>query len=656
MSQVGYGAGFAQHTTYNGNYSVIIPWPAGGFAEYWFDRTTRVWNGPVITASAKLVSSVSFFEGDYASADNDGHFNFELIAVEDGTPIYWFRENQAPFTWHRLGPVPQAPTDTICALIGRTHFNPEHAPRGFHEDIRVFSASGRGGISVSTRTTEDDHLTWGRPSPAEVEINTDRRHAVYEVGAGGGADGAAPLGYGDGQLPVGAIGGVYSGIAWARGTFGEQEVDFADSRYGRGILITVDGDGALFAYECGREIVRVDTGLRGRPAIIQTDRGRLTPAFAPGTHGQYELFAPSLTGGVRHYWRTNGEHYGTPGVWNRAPDIGTELYDEVSVIQLNDEDKPDPDRTPPLWLFGRINGQPWVDVFQQRHVPGATLWEADRFIWERLPGLGGDRRPEVWEVTCVKRWPLLVAPGEFSRVVGLGGVRDGQAWSANTDEAKQHMLHQERRYLVHGDRGAAAWVQVSPQGYLTTTPDGIAANNLERLPVCAGGGNVPAAAPALAHPVGGLIGAKFAELGGVATFGQPTSPEASLTGGTDRRQTFEWGQIGLSPRQGARMLTWAYRDGNDVIFGWGPTDPYNYDLFIVRYSTNRGLPVPPDYQIEITDGPRTAGQIVVPRPMDWIGGDGRTAGWSFIVEGADRSALRGTTAIQGWTIPLNIRL
>jgi hypothetical protein len=661
MGQVGYASGFVQQTSYGpGNVSVFIPWPTGGFAEYWYDQNRRSWNGPVVIGSGRI-SSLSWHEGDYQSHDNGDHFNFEMVTVEDGVLAYWWRENKAPFAWNRapelLDPIGLSLSEHLHgqigpAILGRTH-NPtpsgiEHtfdAP--FHQDLLAFAPYANGGVAQFTRTAAG--MRW---------------------------DGGGKATRFDGHTTLGAITsapieGVYSGVAWALGVVGNSQFnnkfgppwdtnwlsDFDPSRIawdGKWIIVGVGTDGAFLSFEPHMSMQQLGTGLRGRPAVIETDRGRANPAIGFPTYGNYEAFAPSRDGGIRHFWRANPPREDElPTFWNEAATVGNELYDEVSVIQLQDDWAPDEDQTPPLWLFGRIDGESWVDVFHQRHTDLG-------FLWEQVDGLGDPNRSDVWEVGCVKS-RFIPSPGHERRLVlGIGGTHLGEQWKLDEAQAIDDIQARRRRFRTKAPDGSAAWVHVETSSvtghpFLTTSIDVIFQNNLSAMPECPR--DEPPPPTPLPFPVGGLIGTRWRELGGFDMVGLPTSAEYSVTGGPDRRQDFIFGQIVFAPAQGPRMLVWAHRVDDDIEFGWGTTSPFNYDFFIVRWSQSNGLPQAPSQQQDIRGGPRTFGRFRRRLPLGQIGSDGHHAGWSFIVEGADSGGLfGGTDAPQGWTIPLNLRL
>jgi hypothetical protein len=153
----------------------------------------------------------------------------------------------------------------------------------------------------------------------------------------------------------------------------------------------------------------------------------------------------------------------------------------------------------------------------------------------------------------------------------------------------------------------------------------------------------------------GLIGDKWREMGGEhGVFGCPTSGEYDVPGRSGKRQDFANGQIAWSPDQGQQMLVWCYPEGDHVRFAWGPTQPFSYDFFIVRWAVGGDIPVGTDKQEDIHSG-GADGYFTVSIPMDQIGSDGRHAGFTFIVEGCDGSFLGGADCRQGWTIPVGLR-
>jgi len=139
-------------------------------------------------------------------------------------------------------------------------------------------------------------------------------------------------------------------------------------------------------------------------------------------------------------------------------------------------------------------------------------------------------------------------------------------------------------------------------------------------------------------PVHGLIGTRWNALGGrQGKLGCPLTPEQDAGQG-GRIQRFERGSIVWSPRQGHTMVVSAYESQGSVVLEWGPTDPYRYSLFLVRWDR---------------DG-RNLGQRGV-----WQNARSGTftialarGTYSFVVEGCDKDPFSSAKCRQGWTIPV----
>jgi len=149
--------------------------------------------------------------------------------------------------------------------------------------------------------------------------------------------------------------------------------------------------------------------------------------------------------------------------------------------------------------------------------------------------------------------------------------------------------------------------------------------------------------------VGGLIGDRWRALGAEnGPLGNPMSDELVVPGRNGRRRIFNAGEIVWSPDQGPNMVVagWVKNGarGVDVTIDWGPTTPFNYDLFIVRWDRN-GSNVG---QETIRGGPRESGRYTLT-----VQPDGQ---YSFIVEGCDAVTFGSSRCRQGWTIPVNLNL
>lgn len=149
--------------------------------------------------------------------------------------------------------------------------------------------------------------------------------------------------------------------------------------------------------------------------------------------------------------------------------------------------------------------------------------------------------------------------------------------------------------------------------------------------------STPAAAACGITPYG-LIGNKWYAMGGEGSaFGCATEAEHDIPGRRGRMQNFQFGQITWSPDQGPNMVVAVWSISTRVFVDWGPTDPLNYDFFIVRWDRN-GQNVG---QIDIENGPRTYGSFSFDAAEGWS---------SVVVEGCDDGTF-GSTCRQGWTAP-----
>jgi hypothetical protein len=143
------------------------------------------------------------------------------------------------------------------------------------------------------------------------------------------------------------------------------------------------------------------------------------------------------------------------------------------------------------------------------------------------------------------------------------------------------------------------------------------------------------------HAVYGDIGALYQRLGGAqGPLGCALANETDAGNG-GRYNQFEHGQIVWSPKQGTHMTLAAWQAGDSIMLRWGPTDPYSYDKFLVRYNFNGA----------------NLGQ------EDWAGGKGgefqlnvaRPGRYTLAVEGCDEGgAFSGSTCRQGWAVPIHV--
>ncbi len=146
-------------------------------------------------------------------------------------------------------------------------------------------------------------------------------------------------------------------------------------------------------------------------------------------------------------------------------------------------------------------------------------------------------------------------------------------------------------------------------------------------------GPAPHCAP---HAVYGLIGQHYADWGGPAgPLGCPLSDEMDTPGGHGRYNQFEHGQIVFSPSTGGESIQVLFAKDGEIFFYWGPTDPFSYGKFIVRWDING----------------KNAGQQDVgggSQGAFLLHGYDPKAFYSFIFEGCDGGTL-GSFCRQGWS-------
>ncbi|MDL4814014.1 hypothetical protein [Actinomadura opuntiae] len=363
MGQIGYSSGFAQQTSFGPthNWELFLPALDGGFVGFY--RDPDGWHGPYACTppGSPKILTLAWIEGDYHLQDNGDQADFELIAVqEDGKLQHWWRENAGALAWHQG---PQLPMDkpAVGVTLGRGHHHDKTFPDGqpYHETMYVYAPRAGDGIELIKTSM------YGEGPPDWTTIGTSDM--------------------------VGGAYGHTSGVGWALGTVWSGNVNWDDSsERGYPILAGVSGDGKIWTaeryvdtngYEHLEDQSVAPTGARGRPAIVQSDRaydsGWLGRGSTGNRHqGNYELLAPSVTGGFVHYWRPNGDGEEPIDHWRPAGTVGVLLYDELSVFQAQDQERRSGDDTAPLELFAWVRGETWVHHFIQWNLPnGVFVWE-----------------------------------------------------------------------------------------------------------------------------------------------------------------------------------------------------------------------------------------------------------------------------------------
>jgi LGFP repeat len=142
-------------------------------------------------------------------------------------------------------------------------------------------------------------------------------------------------------------------------------------------------------------------------------------------------------------------------------------------------------------------------------------------------------------------------------------------------------------------------------------------------------------------------------------FGCAITPESSFQNGSF--QEFERGEMDWSPSQGANMVAsgkkYTYSDGSGqhagIIFQFGPSDPYNYDVWLIRTTVNGNYTGQPD----CGSAQSTPTFMLCGRTGGWWYWTPAQPGhWQIVAEGCDVSWSGSHDCRQGWTIPVDLWL
>ncbi len=142
------------------------------------------------------------------------------------------------------------------------------------------------------------------------------------------------------------------------------------------------------------------------------------------------------------------------------------------------------------------------------------------------------------------------------------------------------------------------------------------------------------------RPYGAIYEKWVALDAGDGPLGCPLAPEANHPQGGGRLQTFQHGQIAFTDGQGDHNAQAAWTQGSRAVLDWGPTDPFHYDKFIVRWDK---------------DG-RNVGQSDEPggNRGRWSVALDDAGTYSLVVEGCDKSELSSSKCRQGWSKPVTL--
>jgi hypothetical protein len=142
----------------HGNFEVVVPLAAGGFAHFWRDNDAAVpvWYGQAIVgASEGLIDDVALIQSNYGTPALPG--NFEVVARIGDRLAHFWRDNGDPAqTWY--GPVYFATgvSGTPALIQSRS---------GTKGDFEVVAPLAAGGMALYRRDNDNGVLPWSGPTP-----------------------------------------------------------------------------------------------------------------------------------------------------------------------------------------------------------------------------------------------------------------------------------------------------------------------------------------------------------------------------------------------------------------------------------------------------------------------------------------------------------
>jgi hypothetical protein len=118
------GPGALIQSTYGnpGNFEVVVP-EGKDLVHYWRDNTNgSVWKrGPIITSSA--ASAASLIQSSY-KGNPGAPGNFELVVIENGSVVHYWRDNSNGNVWHRQDVITAASQNGPGTLIQGSYGSP----------------------------------------------------------------------------------------------------------------------------------------------------------------------------------------------------------------------------------------------------------------------------------------------------------------------------------------------------------------------------------------------------------------------------------------------------------------------------------------------------------------------------------------------------
>lgn len=236
-------SGFFIQSTHGvkGNFELISPRTAGGFAHYWRnnDLPSMPWNGPFPFGSGTL-TGVSLIQSNFGAG------NLEVIGCQGNQLVAYWRLGQSPWTWH--GPF----TIAASGVVGHPGLiQSNHGTKG---NFEVVVPRAGGGLAHYWRNNDLASLPW-----------------------------SGPTNFGSGSI---------TGVSLIQSNFGAGNLE----------VIARQGNNMVHYWRLGQSPwtwhgpFTIATGINGTPSMIQSKHG---------TKGNFELVMPRVGGGLAHYWRNN---------------------------------------------------------------------------------------------------------------------------------------------------------------------------------------------------------------------------------------------------------------------------------------------------------------------------------------------------------------
>jgi M6 family metalloprotease-like protein len=164
-----------------GNFELVVPMASGGIGFFFRnnDDPNLPWEGPfVFGQSLGQVEAVALLQSNYRSPGGGGHL--EVIARVGSELVFFWREDQEPFTWN--GPYPLIKGVTGIPSIIQGCFG---ATGNFEMVVPLAS----GGLAHFFRNNDDPNIPWVGPFPFGQGIGTVDSVSLIQsnYSSGGGA-------------------------------------------------------------------------------------------------------------------------------------------------------------------------------------------------------------------------------------------------------------------------------------------------------------------------------------------------------------------------------------------------------------------------------------------------------------------------------------